>query len=288
MSRLFKGFIVFFLGLVLFFQASHNTNAYASTYGSGTYGSGVYGALSTPTPTEAPTPTPTSSGESNSSNNNSNSGPNNSSAPTGCSNQAPTSTPDLFQIDTTNTKATVYFAPAGMPYDNYVIRFGPTANNLLYSASFTRGFAGGVIYYTINELSPNTIYYFQVRAGNGCKPGDWGNTLSAKTTGSIKSTSKSYESLGGFIRSLLSSLSPKYTGPAINNSIPTPTTVVNNTSGQCTQYTVLRGDSFWTIAQKLLGSGQRYLEIWKANTNTYPTLKISPVIRTGWTLSVGC
>jgi hypothetical protein len=38
---------------------------------------------------------------------------NNSSAPTGCSNQAPSSSPDLFQIDTTNTKATVYFAPSG-------------------------------------------------------------------------------------------------------------------------------------------------------------------------------
>jgi hypothetical protein len=38
---------------------------------------------------------------------------NNSSAPTGCSNQQPSSSPDLFQIDTTNTKATVYFAPSG-------------------------------------------------------------------------------------------------------------------------------------------------------------------------------
>jgi hypothetical protein len=213
---------------------------------------------------------------------------NNSSAPTGCSNQAPSSTPDLFQIDTTNTKATVYFAPSGMPYDNYVIRFGPTANNLLYSASFTRGYAPGVIYYTINELSPNTIYYFQVRAGNGCKPGDWGNTLSAKTTGSIKSTSKSYKSLGGFIRSLISFLSPKYTGSAINNSIPTPTAANNGTPGQCTKYTVQLGDSFWTIAQKLLGNGQRYMEIWKANISNYPTLKNSPVIRAGWKLSVGC
>jgi hypothetical protein len=211
---------------------------------------------------------------------------NNSSAPSGCSNQAPTSSPDLFQVDTINTKATVYFAPSGMPYDNYVIRFGLTANNLLYSASFTRGYAGGVIYYTINELNPNTIYYFQVRAGNGCKPGEWGNTLSAKTTGSIKSTSKSYKSLGGFIKSLLSSLSPKYTGSAINNS--TSTTANNSTPKQCTQYTVLGGDSFWTIAQKLLGSGKRYLEIWKANINTYPTLKNSPVIRAGWKLSVGC
>jgi hypothetical protein len=176
-----------------------------------------------------------------------------------------------------------------MPYDNYVIRFGPTANNLLYSASFTRGYAPGVIYYTINELNPNTIYYFQVRAGNGCKPGDWGNTLSAKTTGSINSTSKSYESLGGFIRSLVSFLSPKYTGSAINSiPTPTPTTANNNTPGQCTKYTVLLGDSFWTIAQKLLGNGQRYLEIWKANINTYPTLKNSPVIRAGWKLSVGC
>lgn len=178
----------------------------------------------------------TNSNNSNSGNSSNNSSNNSNST---CGNQAPTSTPDLFQINTIGTKATLYFAPAGMPYDSYVIRFGPTANNLLYSASFSRGFAGGVIYYTINELSPNTVYYFQVRANNGCMPGNWGNIVMTKTTGNNKVTKISYKSLGGFVQSLVNTFSQKYTGNAIktngatnniNNpkNTTTPQKVINN------------------------------------------------------------
>lgn len=197
-------FLFLLLCTVVFSQQAH-----AAAYGVGSYGCGKYGVGCSPTPIPAD-----NSNNSNNSNNSSGNGSSSSNSGS-CSNQAPTSTPDLFQVNTTGTKATLYFAPAGMPYDNYVIRFGPTANNLLYSAAFSRGFAGGVIYYTVNELNLNTTYYFQVRAGNGCMPGNWGNIVSARTTGSIKSTAIYYRSLGGFVKSLVNTFTPKYTGPAL-------------------------------------------------------------------------
>ena len=43
--------------------------------------------------------------------------------------------------------------------------------------------ASGVISFTIQELDPNTTYYFKVSASNGCAGGTWSNTVTAKTTG---------------------------------------------------------------------------------------------------------
>jgi hypothetical protein len=177
--------------------------------------------IPTSTPTSTPTPTPTSAPSNNSSSNSSSSSSSSSnSSNSSCNDASPVGAPDLFQINTKGTKATLYFAPAGMPYDNYVIRFGPSENNLLYSAYFSRGFAPGVIYYTINELSLNTDYYFQVRAGNGCMPGKWGNIISAKTTRNNNTTAKYYKSFGGFVESLVNTFAPKYTGSTVGSTSP--------------------------------------------------------------------
>jgi hypothetical protein len=192
MSRLFKGFIVFFLGLVLFFQASHNTNAYASIYGSGAYGSGVYGAASTPTPAPGSGSNNNSNSSSNSNNSNSSSNSNNSNSSQTCSSQAPSSAPNLFQINTTNTTALLYFAPAGKPYDSYYVSFGNGKNDEGYGASFGQGQTGGVITYTVFYLKPNFTYTFKVRGGNGCASGAWSKSVSAKTTSSKNSVQKYY------------------------------------------------------------------------------------------------
>jgi hypothetical protein len=52
-----------------------------------------------------------------------------------------------------------------------------------FGVQFPHGLYKGVIDYTIKELRPSTTYYFKVRGGNGCAPGGWSNTLSAKTEG---------------------------------------------------------------------------------------------------------
>jgi hypothetical protein len=39
----------------------------------------------------------------------------------------------------------------------------------------------GVVSYDIGALSPDSTYYFKVRGGNGCMPGNWSNELKATT-----------------------------------------------------------------------------------------------------------
>jgi len=99
----------------------------------------------------------------------------------GCSDQKPSNTPNLFQIDTTSNSAKLFFAPVSGSVDKYFVSYGLTDKAEGFGIEFDPPYNNGVLSYTINSLLPNTTYYFKVRAGNGCMPGDWGNTLGAKT-----------------------------------------------------------------------------------------------------------
>lgn len=94
----------------------------------------------------------------------------------------PSGAPELFQIDTTKSTASLFFSPVRGNTDSYFIRYGTTPTFLEHGYRFSYQDSSGVIMQTINHLQPNTTYYFQVRAGNGCMPGNWGNTLKATTT----------------------------------------------------------------------------------------------------------
>jgi nucleoid-associated protein YgaU len=98
-------------------------------------------------------------------------------------------------------------------------------------------------------------------------PGAWSNIMSIQTARSVGAISKAY---------------------AYNSSKNISVAGGNVGGGACTQYTVLPGDSFWSIAQKLLGAGGRYFELWNTNKLKFPSLNSSSMIRTGWSLSVGC
>lgn len=122
-----------------------------------------------------PTSTPSPSGSSGTG------GPQRSTPkPPRCQDSSPTSAPNLFQIDVNNTQATVYFAPVP-DADRYYISYGDGETVGQYGVEFTTGHSSGVIGYTINYLQPRQRYSFLVRSGNGCMPGDWGNTMTVTT-----------------------------------------------------------------------------------------------------------
>jgi hypothetical protein len=99
----------------------------------------------------------------------------------GCGSQKPEGSPDLFQIKTTGKTATLYFVPPRFRYDRFYIAYGNKPGEYPYGVEFSHSYYPYVIGYRINDLKANTRYYFSVRAGNGCMPGDWSNIMKVKT-----------------------------------------------------------------------------------------------------------
>ena len=111
---------------------------------------GLFGEeIPEPTPSPTPTPQPSSSSSGSSSG---------TSAPTVpfCSDTKPSGTPDLFQIDVTNTQATLYFSPATGSVNKYFVAYGYESEQELFGVEFDQGESGGVLSYTVSHLTPNT------------------------------------------------------------------------------------------------------------------------------------
>ncbi|MFA9289397.1 MAG: fibronectin type III domain-containing protein [Weeksellaceae bacterium] len=129
---------------------------------------------------------------------------------TGCSNQKPTNAPDLFQINSERTTATLFFSPTGGSTSKYVVSFGENQLALQYGAEFNVSNDNkGVQKMEIGYLKPNTTYFYMIRGGNGCATGEWSNKLAAKTT--TNNTKKLYYRSGS-----------EMTVPAINAEIVQP------------------------------------------------------------------
>lgn len=139
-----------------------------------------------------------------------------------CSNTSPTSSPDLFQIDRVGRTARLYFAPAGQPYNKYIVAYGIGDSIEQFGVQFDQGYSSGVIDYTIHELDPNTDYSFKVQAANGCATGEWSNVLKA---GATKSSKQSYYRVGGSSKSNanVSLISTPRTGKTVQEPKPTST-----------------------------------------------------------------
>ncbi|MFH0773778.1 MAG: peptidoglycan-binding protein [bacterium] len=117
-------------------------------------------------------------------------GENRSSSPSGenvkaptCSKSPPNSAPNLFQVTTTQTQATLYFTPLRENISYYFVAYGFKPGDMRFGTSFEWGPYDGVIDYTVNMLTPGTTYYFTVRGGNGCATGPWSAALPATAVG---------------------------------------------------------------------------------------------------------
>ncbi len=129
----------------------------------------------TPFPTP-PTPTPISTTSSTSFN--SVAGTTTDAFALPCTDQLPSSAPQLFVPGIVNANGQVTLAwSAVSPVTTYAINFGVQPGVYL----FGNNSVGNVTSYTVSGLTPNTQYYFQVLGINGCAPGPRSNEVA--TTG---------------------------------------------------------------------------------------------------------
>jgi len=102
-----------------------------------------------------------------------------------CSDTKPIGTPDLFLIEPGVNSAKVYFNPIN-GIKKYYLSYSTKKSAQDHGVEISSD-AKGVEGYEVQYLNRNTKYYFKVRGQNGCMPGDWSNTKSAKTLKGEKS-----------------------------------------------------------------------------------------------------
>lgn len=98
-----------------------------------------------------------------------------------CSDTKPGSAPKLTSAVSGVNSVTLSWSEAVSPVTYYLVTYGTASGAQTYGNPNVGG--AGTSSYTVNNLSGGTTYYFRVRAGNGCMPGDYSNELSASPRG---------------------------------------------------------------------------------------------------------
>lgn len=133
----------------------------------------------TPTPTSAPTPTPTPATTSGGGGGG-DGGSGAATAPS-CGDGKPGSAPKLTAATAGVNSVTLSWEEANDPVSYYLIAYGTTPGSLQFGNPNIG--SKGTATFTVSGLSGGTRYYFRIRAGNGCTPGDYSNELASTPRG---------------------------------------------------------------------------------------------------------
>ncbi|GEM_PF-2962592 len=99
-----------------------------------------------------------------------------------CNDAKPSDTPRIQRIDAKPKQIKLYTSSVAENNSYYYIAYGYQPGDERFGVEFPFGaMSGHSVKYVVNHLSPNTIYYFKARGGNGCKPGNWSAWVKART-----------------------------------------------------------------------------------------------------------
>jgi len=139
-----------------------------------------------------------------------------------CNDTKPGSAPTLLSALGGINNVTLKWTEAADPLTYYLITYGTKPGAQTYGNPNVGG--KGTTGYTVSGLSGGITYYFQVRAGNGCAPGDYSNEISATALGAAIATETPAEGFTPGIKGTSSDLTP---APSVANpplaETPTPT-----------------------------------------------------------------
>ncbi len=148
-----------------------------------------------------------------------------------CNDLAPTTAPNLFQIDSAGTSVNLHFSKLNGDVTGYGVSYGLNKDANQYADLFSYSGSLWTIDRNVSHLSPNTAYYFKVRAVNGCNAGGWSKTMKITTAGKGSTSKKA-------------AVVPAAIQPAIQQPVTQPT--LQPTPQPLTVSTVgPRGGGFW-------------------------------------------
>ncbi len=107
-------------------------------------------------------------------------------SPPSCGDSKPGSAPKLLSAVASTNSVTLTWDKASGSVSYYLVNYSRTAGKFEYGNPNVGG--QDATSYTVGGLSGGTTYYFKLRAGNGCAPGDYSNEISATPGGGFIST----------------------------------------------------------------------------------------------------
>lgn len=101
--------------------------------------------------------------------------------PPRCSATPPGSkTPHLYAaLPLSSSSVLLYFSAGDGTFNHYSLTFGTVSGQYRFGVPQFGG--ANTRTYLVQSLDPDTIYYFKVRSGNDCAPGEWSNEVSTQT-----------------------------------------------------------------------------------------------------------
>lgn len=104
-----------------------------------------------------------------------------SSAPK-CQDNKPSDTPRIRKIYAKPDHVILYHTSVAENNSYYYVAFGFSEGDERFGGQFNyTANQGHWTSYSIDHLSAGTTYYFKVRGGNGCKPGNWSTWVKVTT-----------------------------------------------------------------------------------------------------------